>query len=551
MNTDELSLLVDQVRYIILNKPIPDALKTQSPELGELQEALQYLSECLLESNSFLSHLQRGDLDVTPPSRHNFLAGNLKEIHSALKHLTWQANQVANGDYTQCVNFLGDFSASFNRMIEQLAERESQLKIQSTMLSETVNLMKSVMDSLREWILVTSKETGEVIYTNKSARQSFYNPQSPQDASSAALELLNSMRTCKKECTDGCSQEYHDPINQKVFRICSYSIQWNGNLAYAHLIADVTSERARQEQMEGLAYLDELTGLYNRRYLMDQLRRLLEHHTPFSFCMIDLDGLKYANNEFGHEAGDHYLKTVTQQMLQVIRTTDIACRIGGDEFALLLPDCDEQTVLSKLERVDQALAALSQQFPMSVSYGVVQIQPGDTTPAREIMKLADEKMYLLKKVKKAARRANTGLAPSFEWMEELETGNQMIDSEHKMLLQLCSNLLQSCAAQPDWDTLHATICFLQEYIKTHFQHEEHLQRQSDYPDYPAHRHCHETFIRTVEHLSNRLEQEGATVQLTTELNQCLCSWMIHHIKIADTKFAYYLSHREQKLPAEA
>ena len=91
----------------------------------------------------------------------------------------------------------------------------------------------------------------------------------------------------------------------------------------------------------------------------------------------------------------------------------------------------------------------------------------------------------------------------------------------------------------------------QEYIKTHFQHEEHLQRQSDYPDYPAHRHCHETFIRTVEHLSNRLEQEGATVQLTTELNQCLCSWMIHHIKIADTKFAYYLSHREQKLPAEA
>ncbi|MGO5051015.1 HAMP domain-containing protein [Lachnospiraceae bacterium LCP25S3_G4] len=109
-----------------MNKPLTEELKSESEELADLQEAVLYLSNCLAESNEFLKSLRMGELDVKAPSRHNFLAGNLKELHSALKYLTWQANQVANGDYNQSVSFLGDFSTSFNQMIHQLAERESQ-----------------------------------------------------------------------------------------------------------------------------------------------------------------------------------------------------------------------------------------------------------------------------------------------------------------------------------------------------------------------------------------------------------------------------------------
>lgn len=142
MPKKDIELLVEQLRTILLNKPVPKDKRVEDPDLATLQDGIFYLGDCLAEASDFLHHLQVGELDATPPGRHNFLAGGLKELHSALRHLTWQANQVANGDYSQCVNFLGDFSTSFNQMIRQLAERESKLKVQSRMLTESVELMK-------------------------------------------------------------------------------------------------------------------------------------------------------------------------------------------------------------------------------------------------------------------------------------------------------------------------------------------------------------------------------------------------------------------------
>lgn len=78
MNKEDIDLLVEQIRQIILNKPIKEELKSESEELAELQEAVLYLSGLLSESIEFLKHLQAGELDAKPPGRHNFLAGNLK-----------------------------------------------------------------------------------------------------------------------------------------------------------------------------------------------------------------------------------------------------------------------------------------------------------------------------------------------------------------------------------------------------------------------------------------------------------------------------------------
>ena len=176
MDNQDIDLLVQQLRTILLNKPLSKEPRVQSEELETLQDGIFYLADCLAEANDFLDQLRKGNLDTPSPGRHNFLAGSLKELHSALKHLTWQANQVANGDYSQSVDFLGGFSTSFNRMIAQLAERESQLKIQSQIQGESVELMKAVMDGLKDWIMVISQESGEVVYSNQSAKQFFEHP---------------------------------------------------------------------------------------------------------------------------------------------------------------------------------------------------------------------------------------------------------------------------------------------------------------------------------------------------------------------------------------
>lgn len=393
---------MEQVRQIILNKPIKEELKSKSEELAELQEAVLYLSGLLSESNEFLRHLQAGELDVKPPGRHNFMAANLKELHSALKHLTWQANQIANGDYSQKVDFLGDFSASFNSMIHQLAEREAKLKHQSVELSDMVELIKSIMDGLKDWIVVIDSESKEVIYTNQSANQLFYDMEIEKYTCGNKCELIEQLRKQSQDCKVSIF-EYTCPRSMKILRVKSFGIKWNNKAACVHCIQDVTDECEYHEQVEEMAYTDELTGLYNRRYCMKQLERQLSQKNEFSFCMIDLDGLKYANDNYGHASGDRYLKTVADEMLKISRTTDIVCRIGGDEFAILFLNCASDIALKKMKQANLSIESLSEGFLMSISYGVIHIEAGMNISPETILMWADKKMYALKNTKKHSK----------------------------------------------------------------------------------------------------------------------------------------------------
>lgn len=402
LNKEDIDLLVEQIRQIILNKPIKEELKSESEELAELQEAVLYLSGLLSESNEFLKRLQAGELDVKPPGRHNFLAGNLKELHSALKHLTWQANQIANGDYSQKVDFLGDFSASFNSMIHQLAEREAKLKHQSVELSDMVELIKSIVDGLKDWIVVIDSESDEIIYTNQSANQLFYDMEIEKNTCGKKCELIEQLRKQSQDCKNSIF-EYTCPKSMKILRVKSFGIKWNNKAACVHCIQDVTDECEYHEQVEEMAYTDELTGLYNRRYCMKQLERQLSQKNEFSFCMIDLDGLKYANDNYGHASGDRYLKTVADEMLKISRTTDIVCRIGGDEFAILFLNCASDIALKKMKQANLSIESLSEGFLMSISYGVIHIEAGMNISPETILKWADKKMYALKNTKKHSR----------------------------------------------------------------------------------------------------------------------------------------------------
>jgi serine phosphatase RsbU (regulator of sigma subunit) len=100
----------------------------ESEPLSEIFAELNKLSGNMRELYEYVVPLSKGDLDIERPSRTNFLAASLKELHSRLIHLTWQAQQIENGDYNQRVDFMGEFSNAFNSMIQRLDDRESQLK---------------------------------------------------------------------------------------------------------------------------------------------------------------------------------------------------------------------------------------------------------------------------------------------------------------------------------------------------------------------------------------------------------------------------------------
>lgn len=105
------------------------------------------------------------------------------------------------------------------------------------------------------------------------------------------------------------------------------------------------------------ASTDGLTGLINRRTLENEVRALLTAKVPFALAVADLDKFKTLNDTHGHEAGDRALRTFSRVLKSVLRSVDVAARLGGEEFVVVLPRCDVETATTVLERIRAALAA--------------------------------------------------------------------------------------------------------------------------------------------------------------------------------------------------
>jgi diguanylate cyclase (GGDEF)-like protein len=246
-----------------------------------LGRGLKFFAECFIEGKMLAQALSRGDLTEKLPSRTNELASPLKSLHASLKHLTWQTQQIAKGDYNQRVEFMGEFSDAFNMMVKQLAER--------------------------------------------------------------------------------------------------------------------------QEKLEQQAYHDYTTKLYNRTFGMFTLDRLLYEKKCFVLIFADLDGLKHINDEFGHNDGDKYITNAAKH-LSTFSSDAIVCRIGGDEFMLLVQDVsygEAQTAMSRIYRDLQNDEYLrDKKYSYSISYGVIAIDKENLLSSSDILSIADERMYEDKRRKK-------------------------------------------------------------------------------------------------------------------------------------------------------
>ena len=129
MEDKNCELLFEYLRSILYD-PSPEKLDISQlePQFQKLGKGFRYLDKAVREMKEYSAALSKGILSGFYPGRDNFLCENLKNLHANLNHLTWQAKQVANGDYSQTVSYLGEFSDAFNTMTEQLREREMRLK---------------------------------------------------------------------------------------------------------------------------------------------------------------------------------------------------------------------------------------------------------------------------------------------------------------------------------------------------------------------------------------------------------------------------------------
>lgn len=128
----------------------------------------------------------------------------------------------------------------------------------------------------------------------------------------------------------------------------------------------------------------------------------------------------------------------------------------------------------------------------------------------------------------------------YTFTKDLETGNPLIDSQHRQLIDAVNNLLAACQSGKGRAELSNTLKFLQDYTAKHFSDEEKLQLQSHYPDYVNHKKYHDDFKKVVAGICSELDKDGPTVVLVGKVNSAIAGWLINHIKKEDTKVAAHL-----------
>lgn len=162
-----------------------------------------------------------------------------------------------------------------------------------------------------------------------------------------------------------------------------------------------------REKIEMLTFVDELTGVYNYRYLEqrlnEEIQRAKRHDSPLSVIYIDLDSFKLINDTFGHETGNTVLQRISQTARSAARGEDFVGRLGGDEFLIVLPQTDTAGALIAAERIKKKLdsmelVASTGERIDAIAYSMgIASYPNNAQTRDELIRAADEAMYRAKK----------------------------------------------------------------------------------------------------------------------------------------------------------
>lgn len=293
--------------------------------------------------------------------------------------------------------------------------------------------LKTILDNLDAMVYVADFETHELLYMNAFGynilgdfQQGQKCWQVLQDADSPCSFCTNHLLLDSSGNATGVHVwEFQNTVNKRWYQCRDQAITWtDGRLVRLEIATDITDRKnmelalqSAQQRAEAASLQDELTQLNNRRAFFQLggqfLKQAKRRNTPIAAIMFDLDHFKLINDTYGHEAGDAVLREVGRLLLAEVRESDIAARIGGEEFAVLLPESSQEHAMELAERLRNTLDGLKVRYKQTMlrptaSFGVAMLSPDDDR-LEPLLSRADEAMYL----SKADGRNRVHLFPQF------------------------------------------------------------------------------------------------------------------------------------------
>ncbi|ABM17436.1 GGDEF domain-containing protein [Marinobacter nauticus] len=276
--------------------------------------------------------------------------------------------------------------------------------------------LQAVLDNLDALVYVSDFSTHDLLYMNAYGRQIWGNIanrkcwQVLQDSDGPCSFCTNHLLINDQgEPNKPHVWEFQNQLDQRWYQCRDQAIRWtDGRLVRLEIATDITERkqmelelRAAHEKARAAALEDELTGLHNRRAFFEfgaqLLNQAVRHHTPLTLIMMDLDHFKAINDTHGHDAGDEVLRQVSALLQARIRDCDIVARMGGEEFAVLLPETGLEMARTLAERLLGLLQELTvhhggQSISLSASFGISLLGSRDRR-LEDLMCRADEAMY--------------------------------------------------------------------------------------------------------------------------------------------------------------
>lgn len=313
----------------------------------------------------------------------------------------------------------GDHRVASGNEVKLFWQMVTNLKQMKGELEKSQNLLQSVIRNVMDGI-ITTNESGEIQGFNPAAEKIF--DYSQQDVIGKNVKML--MPEPDRSQHDAYINRYLHTGQARLLGVpgrevtavrkngeqfpmeMSVSEMMFGGLRYfIGIVRDITERKLAEQKIAHLAHHDYLTGLPNRAKFMNSLEQftLLAKRNKYKVAalFLDLDGFKRVNDTLGHDAGDLLLQEVSTRLAALIRASDTVARVGGDEFILVLNNIESDEGVSLV--ANKVIAALSEPFDLNGqkchvggSIGI-SIFPDDSENLRNLIKQADEAMYLAKK----------------------------------------------------------------------------------------------------------------------------------------------------------
>jgi len=211
------------------------------------------------------------------------------------------------------------------------------------------------------------------------------------------------------ETGESCQNEHMSMRDGKYFlqTLSPIKDQNNSIVAITVISKDISDRKRMEEELRSLSLTDELTGLYNRRgflALADQYLKIVNRmKNQISILYADLDDLKVINDTFGHQEGDRAIIETAEVLRETFRESDVAARIGGDEFVVMPAVISNASLELVLERLHKNIARVNDQadrkYQISLSYGIALYDPEEPCTIEELLSRGDRMMYAHKKSK--------------------------------------------------------------------------------------------------------------------------------------------------------